>query len=283
MNSQTPALTLTPTERSIVDLNLPDITATREPMPEAVPEPPRELSPFERRANPMIERNQSVIPLMPGTKIAFLSNWQGLATRDVNTTKAWSEIDYDEHHGDFNAACVAHAVIGGTWFFDADDLSIIKRIENETGKKLPRTFTVASSPGKAHLYFNQSLVSIKMGNAQGKDAEGKEAWSARVDDRYVASAGSVHPTYLGADAYTITDDSPIVNAPDWLIEWCVKNAVSETGRVNASPDGPPIPRGSHDNELFRIACMLRGAGMDYQQILDNLIQICGEALHGPWH
>ena len=32
--------------------------------------------------------------------------------------------------------------------------------------------------------------------------------------------------------------------------------------------------GSHDNELFRSACLLRNAGMGYEQIRDNLIMIC---------
>jgi hypothetical protein len=45
-------------------------------------------------------------------------------------------------------------------------------------------------------------------------------------------------------------------------------------RVNASEDGPPIPHGSHDTELFRIGCSLRNAGLNYQEIRDHLINIC---------
>lgn len=80
------------------------------------------------------------------------------------------------------------------------------------------------------------------------------------------AAGSIHPSGL---VYTIIDDSPIIPLPD--VSSLVKH---ESERVNASPDGPPIPHGSHDRELFRIASMLRGAGMDREQILENLIQIC---------
>jgi hypothetical protein len=122
-----------------------------------------------------------------------------------------------------------------------------------------------------------------MGNTQGKDAEGKESWSARVDNRYVVAPNSTHPST--GKPYTVVNDAEIVPSPDWLVQWCRKNAVSETSRVNASPDGPPIPRGSHDNELFRIASMLRNAGMDYQQILDNLVQVCEKRCvdHGSDH
>jgi Bifunctional DNA primase/polymerase, N-terminal len=111
MNSPTPALTLTSTEQRIVDLNLPDITASPEPMPEPVSESsesPRELSPFEQRAIPMIERNIPVIPLRPRTKIAFLQGWEELASTDPKQVAAWNEIDHD-----LNAACVAKAVPGG--------------------------------------------------------------------------------------------------------------------------------------------------------------------------
>jgi hypothetical protein len=188
----------------------------------------------------------------------------------------WSEIDHDKYHGDFNAACVAQAKPGGTWFLDTDDPSIWKRIENETGKKIPRTFTVSSSPGKGHRYWKQSPASIAMGNQKGKDGDGREAWSARVNNQYVVAANSIHPDT--GEAYTTTDDSPLVPAPNWLVAWLKDNAFNSTkndrARVNASFDGPPIPRGSHDNELFRIGSMLRGAGMDYEQIKDNLIQIC---------
>jgi hypothetical protein len=34
--------------------------------------------------------------------------------------------------------------------------------------KIPKTFTVSSSPGKAHFYFNQTDASIAMGNQGGK-------------------------------------------------------------------------------------------------------------------
>ena len=272
MSSSTPALTLTPTEQSIVDLNLPDITATREPMPEPLPEPPRELSPFEQRAIPMIERNIPVIPLLPRTKIAFQTNWTELASTDLKQIMEWDQIDHD-----LNAACVAKAVIGGKWFFEVDNPEVLKMIE-ETGKKLPVTFTVSSSPGKAHFYFDQTDASIEMGNLGGKDKDGKESWSARVDNRYVVAAGSIHPTT--GKPYTIANHAPLVPAPLWLVDWLKDNAFNssknspEGARVNASPDVPAIPRGSHDNELFRSACLLRNAGMGYEQIRDNLIMIC---------
>ena len=263
-------------------LGLPDTTALPEPTPEPVPEvvpkavpevvpeaaPPKLTLTFKQIATPMIERNVPMMPLRPRSKIAFLSNWVALASTDQSQIDLW-----DEEYSEANGACVAYAKPDGTWFFEVDKPGVWKGIENETGMKFPVTFTVSSSPGRGHFYFRQTDASIAMGNAQGKDEDGKESWSARVDNRYVVAAGSIHPTT--GKPYTVVNDAEIVPAPDWLVEWITKHAVRETGgRVNASPDGPPIPHGSHDNELFRIACMLRNAGMDYEQIRDNLILIC---------
>jgi hypothetical protein len=213
-----------------------------EPVPETVPEPEprkREPSPFELRAIPMIERGIPVIPLTPRTKIAFLDHWQERASVDPKQVVEWSEIDLDKYHGDFNAACVAQAKPDGVWFLDTDDPSIWKRIENETGKTIPRTFTVSSSQGKGHRYFKQTPASIAMGNVKGKDGDGKEAWSARVDNQYVVASKSIHPKT--GEAYATIDDSEVVPAPDWLVEWVKDNAFDsaknnpDKARVNASP------------------------------------------------
>ena len=124
-----------------------------------------------------------------------------------------------------------------------DNPEVLKMIEETT--KIPETFTVSSSPGKAHFYFDQTDASIEMGNLQGKDIDGKESWSARVDNRYVVAAGSIHPTT--GMAYALTNHAGLVPAPKWLVEWLKDNAFNskntEGARVNASPDGPEIPRG----------------------------------------
>lgn len=225
-------------------------------------------SPFECAGRVLIGRGVPVVPLRPGTKIAFQPDWPRLASTDLKQIIEWGEM-----YPEANIASVAKATLDGVWFFEIDKPGLQKVIQEETGQKFPQTFAVRSSPGKGHFYLKQTPFSIQMGNRQGKDSNGKEAWSARVDDRYVVGPGSIHPKTL--QPYMVVADVPLAPAPDWLVEWCIKNDSSESeGRVNASPDGPPIPHGQHDRELFRIACMLRNAGMDYQQILDNLIPIC---------
>jgi Bifunctional DNA primase/polymerase, N-terminal len=234
-----------------------------QPVPETQKYDP---SPFECAARVLIERGVPVIPLRPATKIAFHQNWPELASIDPKQIAEWGE-----QYPDANVACVAKAVPGGVWFFEVDAPNFHTVIQDEAGKKMPTTFTVKSSERRGHFYFKHNSSSIAMGNLQGK-IDGKEAWSVRADNRYVVGPGSIHP--LTQKPYTILVEAPLVEAPDWLIEWFVKNNSSESVRVNASPDGPPIPHGSHDTELFRIACLLRNAGMDFDQIRDNLVTVC---------
>jgi hypothetical protein len=222
---------------------------------------------FKTIAEPLISRGIPVIQLREKTKIAFQHNWPDIAS--VNPDKI---AEWDKEMPNANAACVAFPKLGGFWFFEVDKPNFHNEIEKQTGQKFPVTFTVRSSPGRGHFYFRQTPASIAMGNAQGKDDEGHEAWSARVDHRYVVAPGSFHPT--SGRQYELLNPAEIVPAPDWLVQWCVKEASLEKKKINASPDGPPIPRGSHDTELFRIACMLRNAGMNYNQIRDNLYEIC---------
>jgi hypothetical protein len=263
-----------PTFAAVDPNNIASVMAamSQQPVPEVNSEPTVEppLSLFMQIAVPMIGRSVPLIPLHPRTKIAFKRNWTELASTDPILIGMW-----DVENPNYNGAACAFAKLSGVWFLDADDPSIWKRIENETGKALPVTFTVCSSGEKRHLYFRQTAASIALGNQGGKDADGKESWSARIDNRYVVAAGSIHPDT--GEAYTVVDESPIVEAPDWLVEWLKDNAFNakpDGARVNASPDGPPIPRGSHDNELFRIACSLRNSGLDYGQIREFLIEVC---------
>ena len=212
--------------------------------------------PFKLMARVLIDRGVPVIPLRPATKIAFQKDWQDLASTDPKQIAEWGE-----QYPEANVACVAKAALGGFWFFEVDEPNYHKVIQEETGKKIPNTFMVSSrkGQGRGHFYFKQSAASIAMGNLQGRIG-GKEAWSARVDDRYVVGPGSIHPQTQ--EPYTIALDAPIVEAPDWLIEWCVKHNSSESVRVNASPDGLSIHTAHTTlNCSASLACCERGDGL----------------------
>lgn len=222
---------------------------------------------FREIAEPLIAKNIPVVPLRPKTKIAFMLGWERLASVDPKQIQEW-----DEQYPNANAASVAYAKPGGTLFFEVDRKGLIEEIEKETGQKFPATMMVRSSENRGHAYFRQSPASIALGNCQAGDDKG-EVWSLRSDARYVVSPKSFHPT--SGKTYELLRDVDPVDMPDWLVEWCKTHRTGdEKHKVNASIDGPEIPKGSHDTELFRIGCLLRNAGMDYEQIKDNLIQVC---------
>jgi hypothetical protein len=123
-----------------------------------------------------------------------------------------------------------------------------------------KTYKVKTGKG-VHVYFRGARKTSKL------YVDGSVVGDIKSQGGYVLAAGSIHPS--GA-AYTVIDDSPIVPVPE-RVSQLVRH---DSERVNASEDGPPIPYGSHDTELFRIGCMLRNAGMNYAEIRDALINIC---------
>ncbi len=219
---------------------------------------------FKEIAEPLVTRGVPVIPLRPKTKIAFLTGWETLATTDPTKVEQW-----DQDYTDANGACVAYARPEGVWFLEIDKPGFAEEIETATGQKIPATFMVRSSPGRGHFYFRQTEASIAMGNVQGKDSEGKESWSARVDNRYVVAPGSYHPT--SGRRYEILRDAEIVSAPDWLVQWCVANAKAavapKTGHAELD-SVEPISEGGRNSALTSILGKARQVlKMDREQLL----------------
>jgi len=66
------------------------------------------------------------------------------------------------------------------------------------------------------------------------------------------------------------DDSDIVSLPERVSEL----TKHDSDRVTASADGPKIPRGSHDNELTRIAGKLRQDGLEEDGIYTAIVEVC---------
>lgn len=217
---------------------------------------------FKDIATNLVSRGLPAIRLGSRSKAPLDSDWPALATTDLETIAKWD--------GDFNCGAVAQLKPEGFWIFEVDQPEVVQRIQTETGQKMPRTFRVRSSPGRGHFYFKHSAASLTAGNiAQGsvKNAD----WSMRADRQFVVAAGSLHPkTGL---PYEIVSTAPIIEAPDWLVAWCVSQKLEPKTTV-ASVNGDKIPRGAHDTELTRIAGKLRHDGLEVEAITDALVEIC---------
>ena len=222
------------------------------------------MSFFSDVATPLIQRGVPVVPLRSKTKIAFLPNWEELASTDPVKIAEW-----DAQYPDSNCGSVAKASSGSVWFFEFDSPEVGQRCGDETHQKLPDTFKVRSSPGKGHIYFRQSPASIAMGNIAQGFVKGED-WSARVDRQYVVSPGSLHPkTGL---PYEIRSLAPIVEAPQWFIDWCISQKVDKK-RIASADGEEPISESARNDSLTSIGGGLRHKGLTYEEILTVLTRI----------
>jgi hypothetical protein len=188
------------------------------------------VSPFEQRAMVMVSRGIPVTVLRVKDKPSILPEWQKTATTDLAQIKTWA-AQYPEN----NVGAVARGEAGAVFFLEIDSNDVLRRIKAETGKAMPDTFSVRSSPKRGHFYFRHTAKSIACGNiSQGYVKCGD--WSLRADGQYVVGPGSISPKT--GEPYTIIDDLPIIDIPDWLVEWCesqrenkLKSAEREAGEL----------------------------------------------------
>lgn len=202
-------------------------------------------------ALPLAQRGVPTIPLRPRSKVAFIHGWEEAATVDPHQIKVW-----DAQYPDANGASVAQGKLGGVWFFEIDSPEVLKRIETETGQKIPSTYRVRSSPGRGHFYFRQTPESIAMGNISQGFVKNTD-WSARVDRQYVVAPGSIHPKT--GDPYTPLREEPIIDAPQWLLNWLQSQKVEKKTLATTEGAAPVIAEGGRNTWLTREAGKLRQA------------------------
>ena len=221
------------------------------------------MSFFKNIATPLVACGIPVIPLKPKSKEPLFDRWQELASIDPIQIDKW-----DEEYPNANCASVAQGKIGGIWFFEVDNDTVIPRMEADTGQSLPSTTTVKSSPKRGHIYFKQSLASISMGNlAQGFVKNGD--WSARVNNTYCVSPGSIHPK---GGTYDLISNEEIVEAPQFLIDWMTSQKIDKKKIIE--DDGVSFfTEGRRNDFLTSVGGGLRHAGLDYEGILAGLLRV----------
>jgi hypothetical protein len=114
--------------------------------------------------------------------------------------------------------------VGESFAIDVDVPGVIERMEHETGKTLPETYTVLSrpetAPYKCHIFFRHTKYSDsvfkKNVNAGDYDLIGIGTRALQV-----VSEGCVRP-----DTGEVRTGSgmPIAACPDWLVDWLVADS-----------------------------------------------------------
>lgn len=167
-------------------------------------------SSFLEIALPLVKRGIKVIPVQPLSKCGVLEDQFRYATTDPRQIECWNT---ENPH--FNVGCVGTP--DGICILDSDYEGLIAQIERETRQHVPKTFTVKSAgKGLPHLYFLQTPQSVAAGNQKSA-----HFFDLQSNNKYVVGAGS---RLENGRTYDVTDDSPMVPIPDFLIEWIVKNA-----------------------------------------------------------
>ncbi|MGD0957412.1 MAG: bifunctional DNA primase/polymerase [Candidatus Acidiferrales bacterium] len=224
---------------------------------------------FADRAALTTQYGIPVMPLGPHDKIAFLPEWQNLATTDAAKITEW-----DKQNPAYNCGAVAHE--HEFWFLDIDNPAVFSQIEKETGHRLDEidTLVVCSSGEKRHYYFKQDSRSEALGNFSSDDADG-ERFSVRAHNQYVVSAGSMHPKT--GQPYEVVNEplfGTIPAAPDWLMDWLIpytkKNATASAAQTAQVSEAIIISDGKRNKTLASMAGTMRSRGMDKEAILAAL-------------
>jgi hypothetical protein len=236
-----------------------DVPGNRVPQPD-----------FEAIAKKMIALGGHVHPVRTGEKALTVPNWQNLATRDLDVVAKWAA---DNPH----ANCAVVGKPDGLWLFD-DDKGVLA--EYEATHEPIKTYRVRSVSGGTHLYFKQNDASREMGNIGGKNANGEETWSARVNNRYVISAGSVaHPNNDSQQQLVqykaVNPSTPVIEAPEAFIEFLKAKADSTKAQKDTAPTGK-VHEGGRNNYLFKKGCELRRVGAELPEIEAVLLRMNAE-------
>jgi AAA domain/Bifunctional DNA primase/polymerase, N-terminal len=202
-----------------------------------------------------ISKGFHVFPLMPRAKVTLPGSHgfkDSKAPSDPTVLAPWHQEPSFNIGIDLGASdlCV----------LDFDDPGGVPAWVNET-----KTYKVKTARG-VHVYFRGARPTTGLFVGDTKVGDIKSTGG------YVLAEGSVHPD---GPVYTVVDDFAILPLPD--ISSLLKR---DKERVNASGDGQPIPHGSHDTELTRIAGVLRNAGFSADKIEEHLVDVCEDRCVG---
>jgi hypothetical protein len=235
---------------------------------------------FKDIAEPLIAKGIPVTPVRPGTKRAFLPDFPTTATTDIDQIYVW-----DRQYPDHGVACVARAEEGGIFVWETDSPDVLPRVMRDTGHdalKEINTFRVRSRPGRGHTYFKHNsitlatLPNLSQGYVIGQD------WSLRTNREYCVGAGSLHPDT--GQPYTALNDLPLVEAPDWLIQWWLSQKIQPTKPgTDATPrnERGKIVHGNIHSFMLSQAGRMRRAGLTAEEIEVALLRIVHEQCEPP--
>ncbi len=120
---------------------------------------------------------------------------------------------------------------GSVFVWDIDNIGVLERMESETGRKLPLTYTVQSrpdsAPHKMHIYFRQTEHFAPLFP--------KQVYAGDYDLKGMGGGQVVAEGCVRQDTGEIRkgNGQPIVTIPDWLTDWLKKDSGPLVAALNA--------------------------------------------------
>lgn len=132
-----------------------------------------------------------------------------------------------------NVGINSRRAVGGLFVIDCDEPGVEARIERETGRKLPLTYTTLtrpqSKPHKRHICYMSTEYSVGQVRKQVMDVTritGYDLKGCGGGYGYVATQGCVRD----GEAIVVLHDAPIAPMPDWLVDWLVADVAKARSR-----------------------------------------------------
>lgn len=126
--------------------------------------------------------------------------------RHLGTAQKWRHANADAVNYGFG---IATGKRSGIFVVDCDGAEAAESFFDRG--PIPNTFTVGRGEGHLHFYFRQPTFEVK--TSAGELAKNVDVRGA---GGFVVCPGSPHRS---GDFYRVVDDSPVAEAPAWLLKW----------------------------------------------------------------
>jgi hypothetical protein len=147
----------------------------------------------------------------------------------------------------------------GLMVLDLDGAQGTDAVVARAGSSMPRTPTARTGRG-AHLYFKHP------GGVVGNRAGLLPHVDVRGDGGFVVAPPSVHSNGRRY-AWHIPPDTPLANAPGWLLDEILREPVAAPAPVAGFTVPDEIPEGKRHDTLWRMARSLRRKGLGQEAIV----------------
>jgi hypothetical protein len=178
-----------------------------------------------------------------------------------------------------------HANIGiptgrrsGIFALDVDQPAALDALEAEHGE-LPATRSHSTGSGGMHFLFKYP-EDVEIRNSAGKLAEGLDV---RGEGGYI-----IAPPSRTTRPYEVLDRLPLAEPPAGLLEPLTRPHSNASGKVqpittaaSISPEGPPIPEGSRDDQLTRVAGRLHDGTRSLDDLAAELLEVNSRRCEPP--